>query len=62
MRKLTEESNTIVNLINNCKILVKKMLIALEYSKKLNKSQNENIQHIMQELASIKSKFFFIYN
>lgn len=55
MKKLAEESNTILNILCNSKILINKMLSALDYLKKKNKTQFDNIQHLIKEMANIKS-------
>lgn len=55
MKKLAKESNTILDILCNSKILIKKMLSALEYLKTLNKTQFDNMKHLIKEVANIKS-------
>lgn len=46
----------IVNILQSSKILGIKMLSALEYTKKLNKTQFDQIYPLIKEVANIKSK------
>lgn len=49
------ESHSLVKILCTSKILTKKILCALEYSKTLNKTQFDHVQYLTKEVANIKS-------
>lgn len=60
MKKLAKESNILLHILCNSKILINKMLSALEYLRTLNKTQFDNMEHLIKEVANIKSNQFLI--
>lgn len=54
------ESQTLIRIVCASKILARKMLAALEYSKKLNNTQFDHIQHLIKEVATIKSNYLIV--
>lgn len=54
--KLEKESQSLMNILKTSKILVIKILSALEYSKISNEAQLNHFQHLMKEVANIKGK------
>ncbi|VVC41180.1 Hypothetical protein CINCED_3A012253 [Cinara cedri] len=55
INKQKKDSDTLINLLCVSKNLARKILSALEYTRKSNKIQSDHIQNLIKEVASIKS-------
>ncbi|VVC41179.1 Hypothetical protein CINCED_3A012253 [Cinara cedri] len=56
INKQKKDSDTLINLLCVSKNLARKILSALEYTRKSNKIQSDHIQNLIKEVASIKSQ------
>lgn len=55
IKKLENESHSLINILCTSKNLAKKMLCAFKYTKNMNKIQFDHIQLLVKEVAITKS-------
>lgn len=61
INKLEKDSQILINILCVSKILAKKIVSALEYTRKSNIIQFDHIQHLIKEVANIKSNIYIFF-